>query len=158
MFQEQLYCLLLNTPLFFKKGPLRMFPLRLTFWEVPMKKNVLVISPRKIALIMLGLSCIFFFLLAGCEQEPIENSSDQTSVSSSQESGDLSSEISSSKNSQEESYNPWEGNPVVIPEDARPDESIMEKLRQAKASNRDVIGWLQLPGSGVDYPVVQAKG
>lgn len=122
-----------------------------------MKKNVLVISPRKIALIMLGLSCIFFFLLAGCEQEPIENSSDQTSVSSSQESGDLSSEISSSKNSQEESYNPWEGNPVVIPEDARPDESIMEKLRQAKASNRDVIGWLQLPGSGVDYPVVQAK-
>ena len=123
-----------------------------------MKKNVLVISLRKMALVLLGLCCVFFFLLlTGCEQESIESSSDQTSVSSNQESSDFSSESSSSDNSQEESYNPWEGNPVVIPEDAQPDENIPEKLQQAKASNNDVIGWLQLPGSGVDYPVVQAE-
>lgn len=98
-----------------------------------MKKNVLVISLRKMALVLLGLCCVFFFLLlTGCEQESIESSSDQTSVSSNQESSDFSSESSSSDNSQEESYNPWEGNPVVIPEDAQPDENIPEKLQQAK--------------------------
>lgn len=133
-----------------------MFPLRLTFWEVPMKEKKSVALYRNAIVIAACFLFIVSFFLAGCERKEQKSSSSSSSSQRSSSSSEISS-ISSADSSQEESYNPWEGNPVVIPKDAQPDTSILEKLQKAKALNQDVIGWLQIPGSGVDYPVMQAE-
>lgn len=87
-------------------------------------------------------------LLAGCNPDIVPSESPLPSQSSSDSSA--GSDDSSSQ---------WEvpvrSNEVYTPEDAEADASIDEKLRQAVAANEEVVGWLNLPGSGVDYAVTQ---
>lgn len=116
----------------------------------PKKKN-----PR-LALLW-ALTVLVSVLFAGCHAYSTEASQTSSSNSSSYSSSVSSSNssASSSEESPENSYDPWKGNDVYVPSDAETDPSILEKLEQAVSKNSDVIGWLQIPGTGVDYAVVQ---
>lgn len=49
----------------------------------------------------------------------------------------------------------WKGSEVV--EEARNDDGILKAYEDILAQNPDTVGWIQIPNTPVDYPVVQTK-
>lgn len=48
-------------------------------------------------------------------------------------------------------------NPLYTPTDVQPDDTIAERLAAAQEESENVVGWLQIPGMIIDYPVVQGS-
>ncbi len=104
-----------------------------------MKRNRLVS-----AFLCLVLSIALIFSLTACGKTSDPDPSSSTSLSS------LSSLSSEGLSSEETEYNPEElGNPV------EPEKSVLDKIIAAKQKNDDVVGWLTVPNTTINDPVVQ---
>ncbi|HWS28658.1 MAG TPA: class B sortase [Clostridia bacterium] len=60
--------------------------------------------------------------------------------------------LNASPTGTDDSYSPDELNGVAGPEDNLP---ILDSYKEAKAINSDVIGWITIDGTVIDYPVVR---
>lgn len=106
---------------------------------------------------VLALLCLLCVLLTGCGGGKTESSTVSSESSSPVSSESQSSSASEEPESSSSSFVPWGDIPVHRPEDAVDDPELPQKLQEAIRKNPDVIGWLQIPGTGIDYPVLQTK-
>ena len=96
-------------------------------------------------------------LLAACGQGETSSGSESSSPESSP-AAPTPTPAPESDSSESGFYPPLpEPNPLYTPSDVEPDGTIAERLAAAEAESENVVGWLQIPGMIIDYPVVQGS-
>lgn len=105
-----------------------------------------------LACLLCGCSC------ASSEVSDSGSSSVSPESSSSSESGEPSSSESSQSGESSSEYEPYvppNGNEIYTPPDAEPDETVAVRYKSAREVGEEVVAWVQVPGTNVDYPVCQ---